>query len=159
MPLKRYVCTVHPNLRIGATIKFNDGFYQTDSQYQQATIEKNDCWDWGIKEIPLIEDVQNQPAPVIPEMDDAVMSQDDDGLEVEPVNDPEPAPKPELTPHEEKLAEVREKPITGLTATDISVMKKADLEGLVQELGAVIPEDRKPTVAVLKRVIRRKLGV
>ena len=160
MPLKRYICTVHPNLRIGAKIKFSGGYFETDNQFLQSRIEKNDCWGWAIKEVTPPEE-EKAPAPSNPEMEAAVNavartpieSADDDGLDL---SDDEPEEK---TTHEEMQVEARAKSIDRLTATDINVMKKDDLLCLVDEIEAEIPKDRKPSVAVLKRAVRQKLGV
>lgn len=157
MPLKRYACTVHPNLRIQSQVKFNGGFFQTSNPTLQSLVEKNDLFGWGIQEVPQVQDMHVPEAPKIKEMDDAVaavMAELGDGLDIE-----ELSPEPEETDFKELQKESRNKPIDQLRASDINIMTKADLEALQTEIGAEIPPGRKVTVAVLRRACRKKLGV
>jgi hypothetical protein len=160
MALKRYVCHVHPNLRIGNQIKFEVGFFETTSAFLQRSIEKNDLWGARIFEIPALEDVSLPKAPANPEMDAAVAAVMD--VNFDDLVDDEST---EETPEEiqEKVADLDPTPTEpwnkGISATDVNKMKVGDLKVLAAEMEVELPEDAKVTAARLRRAIRLKLGV
>lgn len=166
MALKRYSCQAYPNLRIGNQIKFNMGFFETESEFLQDMIKRNDLWDARIFEIPVIEDVPLPRAPKIPEMDsavDAVMGDADVDFELEEA--PGEAEEEEIAADDPELVEEFDPTPTepwnqGISATDINKMRVADLDSLAIEIGAELEDPDAPrTKNRLTRAIRLKLGV
>jgi len=156
MALKRYSCQAVPNLRIGAHIKFNQGFFSTDKEYLQKTIESNDLWGCRIIEIPNVEEVQ---APDIPQMKadvDKIM----EGLGEEPVDEVYDVWADLTEWEDEPEEEEKQKPINELTATDINRMRVDDLDVLASEIGAELEDpEAARTKARLARAVRLKLGL
>ena len=162
--LRIYVCPRYPTIQLGDRVKFENGFFKTDSLMIQRLIEKHDWFGWNIALVP--ESSREDVEAALDTSSDAGKPFNIDLVEGTPSESDPPIDENEFneiiddmfTGDEEEERELENEFIefADLTKSKLNAMRVADLTASADTVG-IEGEVNDMTKVTLLRVISKQL--